>query len=134
MCTHAMGTDFLANVGTASAARDMDMVRQALGDDQINYLGFSYGTELGTAYVEQFGDHVRAMVLDGAIDPTRRPRRGEHQPDGRIPDRVQRLRGRLRPSADCPLGTDPAQWVDRYHAAGRPAGDQARPRRRIRAA
>ena len=69
-CVDRMGTGFLANVGTASAARDMDLVRQALGDDQINYLGYSYGTELGTAYLERFGDHVRAMVLVGAIDPT----------------------------------------------------------------
>jgi hypothetical protein len=50
-CVDRMGTGFLANVGTASAARDMDMVRQALGEDQINYLGFSYGTELGTSYL-----------------------------------------------------------------------------------
>ena len=49
-----MGKGFLANVGTASVARDMDIVRQALGDDQINYLGYSYGTELGTAYLEGF--------------------------------------------------------------------------------
>jgi pimeloyl-ACP methyl ester carboxylesterase len=66
-CVNRMGSGFLANAGTASAARDMDMVRQALGDDQINYLGYSYGTELGTAYLERFSDRVRAMVLDGAI-------------------------------------------------------------------
>jgi len=53
-CLDRMGNGFLANVGTASVTRDMDMVRQALGDDQINYLGYSYGTELGTAYVERF--------------------------------------------------------------------------------
>uniref|UniRef100_UPI0019167B1E alpha/beta fold hydrolase n=1 Tax=Mycobacterium paraintracellulare TaxID=1138383 RepID=UPI0019167B1E len=59
-----------ANAGTASMSRATDAVRQALGDEQINYLGYSYGTELGTAYLEKFGNHVRAMVLDGAIDPT----------------------------------------------------------------
>src|SRR6202008_3071090 len=62
-CVNRVGTGFLANVGTASVTRDMDMVRQALGDDQINYLGYSYGTKLGTAYLERFGDHVRTMVL-----------------------------------------------------------------------
>ena len=91
-CQARNGSAFLENVGTASAARDMDSVRQALGDDQINYLGYSYGTELGTASVERFGDHVRSMVLDGAIDPSDRPDRGAHQPGGRVPDRVQRLR------------------------------------------
>ncbi len=50
-CLDRMGAAFLAGVGTASAAADMDLVRQALGEDQINYLGFSYGTELGTAYL-----------------------------------------------------------------------------------
>src|SRR6202012_2998748 len=65
-CVSRMGNGFLANIGTASVARDMDTVRQALGENQINYLGYSYGTELGTAYLEKFGDHVRTMVLDGA--------------------------------------------------------------------
>ena len=46
-CLDRMGADFLANVGTATAARDMDVVRDALGEDRINYLGFSYGTQLG---------------------------------------------------------------------------------------
>src|SRR5699024_10735704 len=72
-CRDRMGSGFLANVGTASAARDMDLVRRALGEEQLNYLGFSYGTQLGTTYLEQFGDHVRAMVLDGAIDPNINP-------------------------------------------------------------
>ena len=43
-CVERMGPEFLANVGTASSARDIDAVRAALGEDQINYLGFSYGT------------------------------------------------------------------------------------------
>ena len=68
-CLDQMGKGFLAGVGTASAARDMDAVRQALGEDQINYLGYSYGTELGAAYVDRYPNRVRAMVLDGAIDP-----------------------------------------------------------------
>ncbi len=53
----------------------MDVVRAALGEDQINYLGFSYGTELGAAYAERYPDRVRAMVLDGAVDPSARPDR-----------------------------------------------------------
>ncbi|QNI07550.1 alpha/beta hydrolase [Mycobacterium kubicae] len=115
-CVDRMGPAFLANIGTASAARDMDMVRQALGDEQINYLGYSYGTELGTAYVERFGAHVRAMVLDGAIDPTIGP----------IEQTVNQMAGfqtafndyatDCARSAACPLGTDPAQFVSRYHA------------------
>ena len=115
-CVDRMGTGFLANVGTASAARDMDMVRQALGEDQINYLGYSYGTELGTAYLEAFGGHVRSMVLDGAIDPTVGP----------VEENINQMAGfqtafndyakDCARSAACPLGTDPAQFVNRYHA------------------
>lgn len=59
----------LAYVGTANAARDMDRIRAALGDAKLTYLGFSYGTELGAFYADEFPTHVRAMVLDGAVDP-----------------------------------------------------------------
>ncbi|HMK10557.1 MAG TPA: alpha/beta hydrolase, partial [Acidimicrobiales bacterium] len=51
------------------AARDMDQIRQAVGDDKLTYLGFSYGTRLGSVYAQLFPDKVRAMVLDGAQDP-----------------------------------------------------------------
>jgi pimeloyl-ACP methyl ester carboxylesterase len=50
-------------------ARDMDRIRAALGDDKLTYLGFSYGTYLGTLYAGDFPERVRALVLDGAIDP-----------------------------------------------------------------
>jgi pimeloyl-ACP methyl ester carboxylesterase len=54
---------------TVDAARDMDLVRQSLGDEQLTYLGYSYGTVLGSTYAELFPDKVRALVLDGAVDP-----------------------------------------------------------------
>ena len=56
--------------GTANAARDMDILRQAIGDKQLNYMGKSYGTYLGTLYAQFFPDKVGRMVLDGAVDPT----------------------------------------------------------------
>jgi pimeloyl-ACP methyl ester carboxylesterase len=59
----------LASASTANVARDMDLLRQALGDDQLTYLGYSYGTILGATYSALFPDRVRAMVLDGTIDP-----------------------------------------------------------------
>lgn len=60
----------LPHVDTVSAARDMDVLRAALGDDGLSYLGLSYGTELGATYAELFPERVRALVLDGAIDPS----------------------------------------------------------------
>jgi pimeloyl-ACP methyl ester carboxylesterase len=58
------------HLGTMDAARDLDLVRAAIGDDLLTYVGFSYGTRLGAAYAELFPDRVRAMVLDGAVAPT----------------------------------------------------------------
>lgn len=60
----------LPYVGTANAARDMDVLRAALGDDKLTYYGASYGTYLGAFYAEQFPKNIRAFVLDGAVDPT----------------------------------------------------------------
>lgn len=59
----------LANLSTAETARDMDRLRIALGQRSLTYLGFSYGTYLGALYAQAFPSRVRAMVLDGAIDP-----------------------------------------------------------------
>jgi pimeloyl-ACP methyl ester carboxylesterase len=55
----------LPHIGTVNAARDMDVMRAALGDDRLNYLGFSYGTRLGSVYAAQFPDKVGRVVLDG---------------------------------------------------------------------
>ncbi|SOB81357.1 alpha/beta hydrolase fold [Streptomyces sp. 1331.2] len=60
----------LPHVGTLDAARDMDVLRAALGDEKLSYLGWSYGTYLGTVYGELFPHRVRALVLDGAVDPS----------------------------------------------------------------
>lgn len=54
---------------TEQAARDMDAVRAAVGDERLTYLGYSYGTLLGATYAQLFPHNVRAFVLDGAIDP-----------------------------------------------------------------
>ena len=59
----------LPYVGTQSAARDLDVLRAALGDQRLTYLGKSYGTYLGAWYAQLFPRHVRALVLDGALDP-----------------------------------------------------------------
>ncbi|MEV7541680.1 alpha/beta hydrolase [Streptomyces sp. NPDC089915] len=55
----------LPYIGTVHVARDLDLVRQALGDRKLNYLGFSYGTRLGAVYAALFPQHTGRMVLDG---------------------------------------------------------------------
>jgi len=75
--------DLVHHVGTNAVARDIDMIRRAMGENQISYLGYSYGTRLGAVYATLFGDRVRAMVLDGPVDPTERVSRPSRvQADG----------------------------------------------------
>lgn len=114
-CLDRNGADFLAGLGTANAARDMDAVRAALGEEQINYLGFSYGTRLGAAYAEQFPDRVRTMVLDGAVDPGQDPLAGTTRQMAGFQAAFDEYAADCARSPDCPLGTDPAKWVARYH-------------------
>ncbi|MFH9725516.1 alpha/beta hydrolase [Streptomyces sp. NPDC017254] len=68
-CRKASGP-LLPHVGTDDAARDLDVLRAALGERRLTYVGWSYGTSLGTSYAERFPRRVRAMVLDGAVDPS----------------------------------------------------------------
>lgn len=65
-----VNTAHLGYFSTVNVARDMDFLRQNLGDTQLNYLGFSYGTYLGTLYAQQYPDKVGRFVLDGAINPS----------------------------------------------------------------
>ena len=62
--------DIEGRIGTADTVRDMDLIRAALGEDKLNYLGFSYGSLLGQLYADQFGHRSRAIVLDGVVDPS----------------------------------------------------------------
>ncbi len=59
----------LAHVSTVDTARDLDVLRAALGETKLTYMGFSYGTFLGAIYAQLFPQNVRALVLDGAVDP-----------------------------------------------------------------
>ncbi|MFJ7159071.1 alpha/beta hydrolase [Streptomyces sp. NPDC101118] len=61
--------DVLPHIGTVSAARDMDLVRRALGAERISYFGYSYGTFLGAVYARLFPERVQRLVLDSVVDP-----------------------------------------------------------------
>jgi pimeloyl-ACP methyl ester carboxylesterase len=67
-CLSKYGDD-LQHYNTEETARDLDLVRQAVGDPKLTYLGYSYGTRLGSVYAQLFPKQVRALVLDGAVDP-----------------------------------------------------------------
>ena len=60
----------LPYVGTVDTAMDLERIRAAIGDARLTYIGHSYGTLLGETYAEMYPTHIRAMVLDGVIDPS----------------------------------------------------------------
>ncbi|WP_326754642.1 alpha/beta hydrolase [Streptomyces hirsutus] len=68
-CQESAGK-LLAHVSTTDTARDMDRIRQALGDDRLNYFGISYGTELGGVYAHLFPKKVGRLTLDAVVDPS----------------------------------------------------------------
>lgn len=63
------GAAMASSMSTAEVARDLDVLRRAVGDAKLNYLGFSYGSYLGAVYANLFPDRFRAMVIDGVLDP-----------------------------------------------------------------
>lgn len=63
------GNPVLDHMSTADTARDMDLIRQAVGDKMLTYYGISYGTMLGSTYAAMFPSRVRALIVDGVLDP-----------------------------------------------------------------
>lgn len=61
--------DLVSHLGTWDAVGDLDIIRSVLGDTKLNYLGYSYGTQLGYVYAQKFPQSVGRMVLDAAVDP-----------------------------------------------------------------
>jgi pimeloyl-ACP methyl ester carboxylesterase len=68
-CAQRSGA-ILAHVSTVDAVHDLERLRLALGEDQLSFVGYSYGTFLGATYASTYPDRVRAFVLDGPVDPT----------------------------------------------------------------
>jgi pimeloyl-ACP methyl ester carboxylesterase len=64
------GKPLSVSMSTAAVARDMDVLRRAVGDAKLSYLGFSYGSYLGQVYANLFPDRIRALALDGIVDPS----------------------------------------------------------------
>ncbi|MBF6446151.1 alpha/beta hydrolase [Nocardia elegans] len=114
-CTEKTGNEFLAHVGTREVVQDMDIIRGVLGDDKLNYVGYSYGTRLGYTYAEKFPDKVRAMVLDGALDPDADPEKESVQQAAGFQKAFDAYAADCASKPDCPLGQDASQAVARFH-------------------
>ncbi|MCP4961361.1 MAG: alpha/beta fold hydrolase [Actinomycetia bacterium] len=120
-CTESMGAA-AGLLHTEYVARDMDRVREALGVEQITYLGFSYGSAIGTWYATLFPERVRAMVLDGADNPVDPSQTRAQRVDNAMEETApleDKLRSALEACDDrsCPIynGGDPVAYY--YEAA-----------------
>jgi len=100
-------SDLLPFVDTVSAARDIDILRNALGDAKLNWLGKSYGTFLGETYAELFPNRVGRMVLDGVIDPALSNTEISHGQAIGFEDALDRFIADCPSHSDCPLDTSP---------------------------
>ncbi|MFH1727180.1 MAG: alpha/beta hydrolase [Pseudomonadota bacterium] len=65
--------NLLEHVGTVEVVRDLETLREELGEGKLNYIGLSYGTKIGALYAETYPENIRAMVLDGALSPSLTP-------------------------------------------------------------
>jgi pimeloyl-ACP methyl ester carboxylesterase len=113
-CEDKMGKEFLANLGTSNVAKDLEAIRVGLGDDKLTYLGYSYGTRIGAAYAEAYPDKVRAMILDGAVDPNADQIEEEIRQAAAFQKAFDNFAADCARSPDCPLGTDPAKATEVY--------------------
>lgn len=114
------GAGFLANSGTRDVVRDMDILRQALGDQKMTYLGYSNGTRLGTAYAEAFPQNVRALVLDGALDPKESTLDRTVKQNAGFQLAFDAFAKDCAAQPGCPLGQDPARATTTFQDLTRP--------------
>ncbi len=91
LCVDSMG-DLAGRIHTDFVVRDMDEIRKAMGEEQISYLGFSYGSLIGAWYATVFPDNVRSMVIDGANNPL--------DDDATFQERLDSIREELQPIED----------------------------------
>ncbi|MET7881870.1 alpha/beta hydrolase [Streptomyces avermitilis] len=96
--------ELLRHVSTVEAARDMDILRAALGDQKLTYVGASYGTFLGATYAGLFPDRVGRMVLDGAMDPSLSARKLNEDQTAGFETAFQSFAKDCVRRPDCPLG------------------------------
>ena len=120
----AKSGSWLARVGSRNVARDLDRLRAALGDERLNYLGYSYGTVIGSVYAQQFPDRVGRMVLDGPVDLSEDEAERRRRLRRRLRARARQLSPSLRGHCKLPV---PIRWASARGAAYPPQSVRGRP-------
>src|SRR4051794_952802 len=104
----------LGHMDTLSAARDMEALRRALGEGKLNFLGLSYGAELGTLYAERYPKRIWAMALDAVLDHSISTDRIFSNAAVAYEDTFNRFAAWCRRTTSCPLhGRDVRAFFDR---------------------
>ena len=103
--------DLLEHMGTADVAADLDLIREAVGDEQLTYLGYSYGTAIGAAYATMFPESARALVLDGSVSPGASEEETTLAQAQGFDTTYAHFVERCNASPDCPLGPDAAAAI-----------------------
>ncbi|WP_431043003.1 alpha/beta hydrolase [Streptomyces sp. P1-3] len=124
----------LGHVSTVEAARDMDVLRAALGDEKLTYVGASYGTFLGATYADLYPDRVGRLVLDGAMDPSLPAERVNRDQTAGFQTAFTAFAEDCAKQDGCPLGTGGpaaaatrlAAFFGRLDRAPVPTGDRGR--------
>ena len=113
------------HMSTLEEARDMDILRAALGDAKLTYLGKSYGTYLGAKYAQQFPTHIRALVLDGALDPAMSSEESNRVQALGFETELKQFLSWCASTSSCSLGTSAAQTTQVFDQLQ--AGVETRP-------
>ena len=126
--------ELLEHISTVESARDMDVLRQALGDERLHYVGFSYGTKLGAVYAGLFPQRVGHLVLDAAMDPRLDTLSTDREQAGGFETAFRSFAEDCVSDGDCPLGRESADDASRrlldffaaVDAEPLPTGDERR--------
>lgn len=111
LCERKNG-DLLPYLGTIDVTRDLDVLRAAVGDDKITFAGFSYGSLIGLMYAELFPSHIRALLIDGIVDPTLDPETAVIRQSKSVDEALARFVDWCKGDAACPLKPDPESALD----------------------
>lgn len=118
--TRSGGAQALGAMSSRDTARDMDVMRAALDQEKLNFFGHSYGTRIGALYARDFPQHVRAMVVDGAVDPQLRFADRRVSSFTAFQKAFDAMAADCAATPDCGLGPDPAAATRVYQEAVQP--------------